>query len=211
MSNAFTFDDDEQPPFGEEPTETDETPEAEEGESGNKTFMIAAIVLGSLVLFSIICMAIYALVIYPNQRTASLAAEAAQTATMDAVNTEAAFVVQQTQDVLYATPSLAPTETPTPRPTNTPLLVEPATPTLDSTQQAQAQAQGTVDPTQANINALNTQLANAQLTATLLPSATALARTGFMDEVGVPGMFIAAVILVAVILLSRRLRAVPTR
>jgi hypothetical protein len=36
-----------------------------------------------------------------------------------------------------------------------------------------------------------------------------LARTGFADEVGLPGLFILSIILVAVILLARHLRQAP--
>jgi hypothetical protein len=38
-----------------------------------------------------------------------------------------------------------------------------------------------------------------------------LPNTGFADEVGIPGMFLAALSLVVVIFLVRRLRATPTR
>ncbi len=42
------------------------------------------------------------------------------------------------------------------------------------------------------------------------PNATSqLAKTGFADEVGLPGLFILSLILVAVILLARRLRQTP--
>jgi hypothetical protein len=34
-------------------------------------------------------------------------------------------------------------------------------------------------------------------------------KTGFADEVGLPGLFILSIILIAVILLARRLRQVP--
>jgi hypothetical protein len=44
------------------------------------------------------------------------------------------------------------------------------------------------------------------------PAASAtsqLAKTGFADEVGLPGLFILSILLVAVILLARRLRQAP--
>jgi hypothetical protein len=40
-------------------------------------------------------------------------------------------------------------------------------------------------------------------------TATALAKTGFAGEFGLPGLIVLAVVLVAVILLARRLRARP--
>jgi hypothetical protein len=73
------------------------------------------------------------------------------------------------------------------------------------------------------VEALQTQLANAQLTVTFGPSATGgtriktrtvtatpqIPQTGFADEFGLPGLFIVAMILLGVILLARRLRNVP--
>jgi len=204
MSNVFSFDDDEEnPPFDDEPTETQaENDEPEQaGESGNRTFIIGAIVLGVLLLCTLIAGAVYALMILPGQQASRLSAQG----TMEAVNTEAAIAVALTQEVLNYTPTLPPTETPTPIPTFTPVLVDPATETPGAgvvARDANADATSTVE-------ALNTQLANAQLTATLMPSVTALSNTGFADDIGLPGLFLGALVLVVVIFLVRRLRETP--
>lgn len=212
MSNVFSFDDDEEtPPFDDEPTETeDQDGEAEEseGESGNRAFYIIGIILGILFLCTLIGGAAYALLILPGQQAARLQAES----TLEAVNTEAALAVAMTQEVLSYTPTLPPTETPTATATPTPVLVNPATETpgigvvaLD----ANANATATLEA--ATVEALNTQLASSQLTVTVMPSVTALSDTGFADDVGLPGLFVGALVLVAVIFLVRRLREAPAR
>jgi len=58
---------------------------------------------------------------------------------------------------------------------------------------------------------LNTELAVAQLTASVMPAVTALSDTGFADEVGLPGLLLGALLLFVVIFLARRLRATPAR
>ncbi|MBS4059493.1 MAG: hypothetical protein KG029_03770, partial [Bacteroidetes bacterium] len=128
MSNVFSFDDDEEtPPFDDEPAMggdmqgDDDLPDGEEGgESGNRTFIIGAIILGVILLCTLILGAGYALMILPGQQAARLSAES----TMAAVNTEAAIAVALTQEVMNFTPTLPPTETPTPVPTATPVLVD---------------------------------------------------------------------------------------
>ena len=46
---------------------------------------------------------------------------------------------------------------------------------------------------------------------TVIATSTALPTSGFADEVGLPGLVIAAMVFIAVIFLVRRLRAVPAR
>jgi hypothetical protein len=210
MSNAFSFDDDEEDasPFDDEPTETeaqDGDSVEEEGESGNRAFYIVGIILGVLFLCTLIAGAGYALLILPGQQAARLQAQS----TLESVNTEAAIAVALTQEVMNYTPTLPPTETPTPAPTFTPVLVDPATETPGAgmvVRDADADATATVV-------ALNTELANAQLTATMLPAVTvtALSDTGFADDFGLPGLFIGALVLIAIIFLVRRLREAPVK
>jgi hypothetical protein len=204
MSNVFSFDDDEEnTPFDDQPTDTqmqDDEPE-QEGESGNRTFIIGAVVLGLLLTCTLIAGAVYALMILPGQQAAQKNAQG----TAEAVDTEAAIAVALTREVLDYTPTLPPTETPTPVPTFTPVLVDPATETPGAgvvARDANADATSTVE-------ALNTQLASAQLTATLMPSVTALSNTGFADDIGLPGLFIGALVLIVIIFLVRRLREAP--
>lgn len=223
MSNVFSFDDDDddkKPPlFQDDNTETeyatDEEPEEEqeEGESGNRTFIILGIIIGIFFLCTLIAGGVYALVVLPGQQAARQEAQA----TVEAVNTQAAIAVAQTQEVLNYTPTLPPTETPTLTPTVTPLLAGQAQATETPgvgivARDESADATATAAADQA---AMATQASSLQLTATAMPtplaSPTALSDTGFADNVGVPGLMIGTIILVAVIFLARRLREAPSK
>jgi Flp pilus assembly protein TadG len=209
MANTFIFDDEEQQPESGTPgpEEPNEPEQPEGGESSNRTFLIIAVVLGGIVLLSLICMAGYALLILPGQR-------AALAATQDfnnAIGTQTAIVEQATAQALLFTATPSPTNTPIPVPTETPVVVfATESPT----------GAPTSNPATATVEALETQLAASNLTSTAQATAglitpvgtaksTQLSRTGFADEVGLPGLFIIAIILVAVILLARRLRQSP--
>lgn len=158
-------------------------------ESSNRTFLMAAGVLGGIVLLSIACLAGYALLILPSQRAGQ-----EQAATAQAVQN------QQVAQALTATAAALsfPTATATPLPTQTPVIAQPT-----------AASTSTPDPATATVAAALTQAAQAQLTH--LPTSTALPATGIADEYGAPGLVIAGMALIAVIFLARRLRTVPTR
>jgi type II secretory pathway pseudopilin PulG len=229
MANTFIFDDEEpQSDLGAPAPEPIESEEPEAGEGNNRTFLIAAIILGGIVLLSLICMAVLAVVWLPSQNAMRAATQEANIA----ASTQAAFVSQQTQQAASNTATLPPTEVPTLAPTETPVVVF-ATSTASPAPSS--------DPATATVQALQTQLAAAQVAAsqtaealgtpgagaaagkgtpgkttgtpgktTGTPGATSqLAKTGFADEVGLPGLFILSIILVAVILLARRLRQAP--
>lgn len=165
-------------------------------ESSNRTFLIAAGVLGGIVLLAIACLAGYALLILPQADAAvqeqenALATQNAQV--NDALTaTGVAFDLSQTPQ---ATASLLPTDTP--------VVAQPtATNTLEFTL--------TPDPATATVGAGLTQVAASTLT--VVPTSSELPVVGFADDVGLPGMVIAAMVLVAVIFLARRLRIVPPR
>jgi hypothetical protein len=223
MSNVFSFDDDDdddkKPPlFQDDDTETEygaeEEPEdeQEEGESGNRTFIILGIIIGIFFLCTLIAGGVYALVVLPGQQAARQGAQA----TVEAVNTQAAIAVAQTQEVLNYTPTLPPTETPTLTPTVTPLLAGgQATETPGVGVVARDEAADATATAVADQGAMATQAASLQLTATAMPtplaSPTALSDTGFADNVGLPGLIVGTIILVAVIFLARRLREAPAR
>jgi hypothetical protein len=158
-------------------------------ESSNRTFLMAAGILGGIVLLSIACLAGYALLILPSQRAGQ-----EQAATAQAVQN------QQVAQALTATAAALsfPTATTTPLPTQTPVIAQPT-----------AASTSTPDPATATVAAALTQAAQAQLTH--LPTSTALPATGIADEYGAPGLVIAGMALIAVIFLARRLRAAPTR
>ncbi len=160
-------------------------------ESSNRTFLIAAGILGGIVLLSIACFAAYALFILPGQRTSqqqTLNANATQNAVV-------AFALTATQQA-----ASLPTETVTP--SQTPVVAQASsTPTP---------ATNTPDPATATVAAALTLAAQAQLTH--VPTSTALPGTGIGDQFGSgTGLVIMGVVLIAVIFLARRLRVVPTK
>ncbi len=191
--------------------------------SGNRTFLLVVGILGAIMVLALIAMVYYALVILPNQQ------EAAQvpTATAQLTETEIAKALQVTNtDTPTPTITFSPTATisPTPHPSNTPLASEtPVTPIFSSTPGAGEDATATLNAlltqaalaqTQAATNAVDTATPtidpNASATPSFTPTATssALPQSGFADEVGAPGMLAAAVFLLLVVLVSRRLRTV---
>jgi hypothetical protein len=161
-------------------------------ESSNRTFLIAAGVLGGIVLLSIACLAGYALLILPSQRTTQQ-----QAATAQAVqNLQVAQALTATSQALNF-----PTATVTPPPTQTPVVAQATSTPVAIT--------NTPDPATATVAAALTQAALAQLTH--VPTSTALPGTGFADQYGAPGLVILGMALVGVIFLARRLRVNPTK
>ena len=172
-------------------------------ESNNRTFLFVAGGLGLLVLVAIICLVGY--VLFSPTGGQSAEATAAAQATQQAATIQAGLTQTSISQGLTATSGV----TPTIPPTNTPVV---------------AQASGTpvvtVNPATATVGAAFTQISSsqtsaptqsAQTTLTVIPTSTALPNTGFADEVGIPSMFLAALALVVVIFLVRRMRAVPVR
>lgn len=156
-------------------------------ESSNRTFLIAAGILGGIVLISLACLAaFYFLGFLPNQ--SSNQAQATAIAIQNA----------QVAEALTSTAQAAsfPTATVTPLPTNTPVIAQATNTSLPSAV--------TPDPATATVAAALTQAAQAQLTT--VPTSTALPGTGIADQYGAPGLVIMGLVLIAVIFLARRLR-----
>jgi len=158
-------------------------------ESSNRTFLVAAGILGGIVLLSIACLAGYVLLIQPS-RQASQQQDASNVATQNARVAEALTATEAALSF--------PTATITPLPTQTPVIAQPT-----------AASTSTPDPATATVAAAFTQAAQAQLTH--LPTSTALPATGIADEYGASGLVILAMALVAVIFVARRLRAAPAK
>lgn len=175
---------------GEENNFNDAPPE----ESNNRTFLIAAGILGGIVLLSIACLAAYALLILPKQKqTAQAAANMTATAAANDDTIHAALTATFQASIILPTTTPFPTSTP-------PIAVAtntntPSVPTLD--------------PSTATVAAALTQAALAQLTVVNIPTSTALPGTGIADEYGAPGLVVMALAFMIVILLARRLRASP--
>jgi len=158
-------------------------------ESSNRTFLIAAGILGGIVLLSMACVAGYLLLFLPQQQRAEARATQAK----------------QTQDAQISIPltatfeaSILPTETLPP--TSTSVVAAPSATNTPA-------ATSTPDPSTATVAAALTQAAVAQLT--IVPTSTALPGTGIADEYGLPGLVVMAMAFMIVILLARRLRSTP--
>jgi cytoskeletal protein RodZ len=182
--------------FEDVDNEYESSPPPEEGD--NRTFLIAAGVLGGITLLALICMAAYVLLIAPgqrNQRNVELTQSAAQ-------NTEAALVARaQTQTASAPTATSLPTSTSTPTNSPTPVIAQSTNTPVVGT--------ATIGPRTATVAALLTQAA--QQTLTVFPTSTGLPDTGFADDVGAPSLLALAVLFVVVIFLVRRLRGAGTQ
>lgn len=225
MGDSFIFDDDEsrQSSFTDMPeggsSEGGDEGGAPEG-SNNRTFLIAAGILGGVILLALICMAGYAFFLMPRQNAAKFAQQTAvlitntaiaggatgtaqalmATATLDpgsiAATSQAVAATRQMAATMTAS-AIAAAASPTPV-----VVFFTATPVLET---------ATPDPVTETVAALYTQAALAELT--VFPTTTALGgvpTTGFADDVGLPGLFIVGFVLIAIILLARRLRSNPT-
>jgi hypothetical protein len=161
-------------------------------ESNNRTFLLVAGVLGSLVLLGLLCIVGY--IFFRNssnqQNEATVVAQATQQA--------ATIQVGLTQTALAQALTQTAAVTNTVPPTNTPVIAQ-ATATLTATS----------NPATATLGAAFTQIANS--TQTIIPTSTALPNTGFADDVGAPGLILIAIVLIVVIFLVRRLRASPSQ
>lgn len=159
-------------------------------ENSNRTFLLAAGILGGIVLLSLACIAGYVLIVRPQQLASQQQAFNAQ-ATQNAQIGQALTATYQAQIVPTATLP----------PTNTPVVAQASATPVPATP--------TTDPATATVAAALTQAAVAQLT--VVPTSSALPKSGIADEYGFPGLIVMTVALVGVILLARRLRANPSR
>ncbi len=217
---------------GVDPEEEEAAPE----ESQNRTFMLVAIGLGGLFIVGLICIALYAFFVAPQQKAAREAQVAAINATNTQVAIDAANTANPPTEVVPTslplptftdTPSVTetpvipaggPTEVPTITNTPGPTFTPSRTPTRATvggtvlapggTSVTPTRVVGTATRTPGAVTAApgGTPLSGIGGGVGVTPTATALPNTGFMDEVGAPGLFIAALALVAVLVLARRLR-----
>lgn len=191
--------------FDFEEIETEESQPVEE--EGNKTFLIVAGIMGGILLLSLIVIAIYAMAIYPNRQ----AAKQTQRAEGYIQQTKIALEVKLTEEAAgwTDTPTITNTLAPTNTSTNT---VEPTTGGGDATITATLEATDTpvVAEKATETPSSHTQTVEALLTeqasGSVTPTPTELPDTGFADNIGAPGLFAVAGILLIIIILSRRLR-----
>jgi hypothetical protein len=180
-----------------------EDEEEQEGESSNRTFILVAGILGAVLILALVCMAVYAMVFLPRSRNA----KSTEVAEVHAQNTEVAMLSEATAAAALWTATPTNTATPAPNtPTASPTTVLAATDTpVIQDGEGDGGMGEDVDPRTATVAALFTQQAENALTIT--PISTELPETGFMEDVGVPGLVAAAASLVLVIFLARKLRS----
>jgi hypothetical protein len=168
-------------------------------ESGNRTFIVAAIALGALTILGLICVGVY---LWINSQNGGISTQQTEQAAVFQQQTQEADAVQMTIEAQSwtATPTEPPPPTITPTPTQViaqPSSTEPAEPT--------------VDPATATVAALLTQAAgqgtqDLTAVATITIVVTGLPQTGFFDDFGVSGLIVLAFFALVVIFLARRLR-----
>lgn len=160
-------------------------------ESSNRTFLLVAGILGAITVLALICIVVYAFFFVPRRN----AQQATQVAEVNFQNTQVADALTQTAAAaaFTSTPTATATQpAATATRTPTPVVAVPTNTTVP-----------TQDPRTATVAALLTQAAGQS---TLAATSTALPDTGFVEDVGIPGLLGMAVLLVAVIFLARRLR-----
>jgi hypothetical protein len=182
-----------------------------EESNNNRTFLIAAGILGGIILIAVACLGGIFLL---NRNNTAQAEAQAVAATQTA---EAAF--SGIGPALTATAEAAIQPTATLEPTQTSVVnVATVTATLDPNATPESAiaaagegtpAAGTPAAATATVGAALTQAAIAQLT--IVPTTTALPNTGFADEVGIPGLIVMSLAFIIVILMARRLRFNPSR
>jgi hypothetical protein len=181
-------------------------------ESNNRTFLIVGGIFAALIFLTLVCGAVYALWYLPSHNSSQRATQAA----IQSGNAQVVAQMTSTAQAALWTPTPLPTDTPTdtPVPTIAPLNSPTAVIAISTDTPIPSP---TTDP--ATLIAMQTQLA-AQMTSTAVmaivpsngtPVAAAMPRTGFFDQIGLPGLVILTLALLVVIFLSRRLRNSPTK
>ena len=192
------------------PTEEPAAPEPPD-ESGNRTFLIIGGIFAALIFLTLVIMALWFFVLGPKftaQR--NLALSETQTANAQAIQNLTATAQAAAASLTplpSATPTLMNTPVPnTPTATETPVLAMNSplpTPTIDAT--------GTAVAAETQLAAGTMTVAAMNLTPLASPTAaaTAMPKTGFFDQVGLPSLIILAVALLVVIFVARRMRRAP--
>jgi LPXTG-motif cell wall-anchored protein len=165
---------------------------------GNRTFLIAIAIVGIIFVIALILLLLVAPKLLANQRLA----QQEQAAQINAANTATAMYATSMAQLAQATKT--PIKTVAAEggaaPTKTPVVV------IQQNTPMGAGGSGLSASELATVSALQTQMAGRGVSGTPGATSTALPSTGFADEVGLPMMAGLAIILVAVIVLSRRLR-----
>lgn len=172
-----------------------------EESNNNRTFLIAAGILGGIILISIACL----VGVYFFSQSANAEVEAQAVALTETARANSNFI-----DTALTSTALAAIQATATQPPTAVVNVASLTPTLDPNATPGVIAGvGTPAAATATVGAALTQAAIAQLT--IVPTTTALPNTGFADDFGVPGLVVMALAFIIVILMARRLRFAPSR
>ncbi|MEW6179267.1 MAG: hypothetical protein AB1522_05005 [Chloroflexota bacterium] len=197
----------EENPFEDFKSDFEEEPQIEEEvePKSNKTFWVVVGVIASVFVLAVVVIIIF--VIANRNRAGEFVEQAAQ------INAQNTAIAQQATNIFIQEVGrmtekavLPPTWTPT-------VVVVIATSTPQPTATSGVLAEGDSAARTATVAAFLTAVAQGSPTVpptvgagTVVPTSTALPDTGFMDEVGLPGMFGVALALILVVLVVRRLR-----
>lgn len=185
-------------------------------ESTNRSFVIASIALGGIFVAGLLALGLYMFKVKP----ARISANATRAAEIHVSNTQVALDADATADaqmvvaeaalvVVATTPTSSPTDVPTTEPTIEPTKASTATPeTAILVGPAVALSDSGSGGDAANTNMdLPTAIPIVAVAEASLPVAEAsLPDAGFMDEVGLPILLVAALGLMMVILITRSIR-----
>jgi hypothetical protein len=171
-----------------------------EESNNNRTFMIAAGILGGIILLSIACLV--GVYLFTRSANATASAQATNVAVTSVANENfiSTSLTSTAEAAILPTATLEPTAV-----VNVPTI----TTTPDPNATSSVAGAGTSVAATATVGAALTQAAIAQLT--IVPTTTALPKTGFADEFGIPGLVVMSLAFIIVILISRRLRFTPSR
>ncbi len=172
-----------------------EEEQEKEPKSSNRSFALAIGIIGGLGLLFLIGLALFLIFGKNFSSATNKAAEINAQNTAIAMYGTATEIVNQQIQTLQALPTntKVPTQTPVVAPTNTPVVL-PTTNTGLLTQTAVAAL--TLQPTVlATVGAGTPQ-----------PTSTGIPDTGIMDDLGLPALFGGALVLIAIIIVARRLR-----
>lgn len=181
--------------------------EPQQKPSGNRNFLIAIGVIGGIGVLALIVLILVGLVILPG-RNASRKAQAAEINAQNTATSQAATVNAATA---IAKQMATATSTNTPLPSPTP-VVAIATATEESTSVVVETTPTAETPVlEADLNARTQTLAalltqSAQERTPVTPTPSTVPTTGFADEVGLPLLAGAAMLLIAIIFFARRMR-----
>ncbi len=193
----------------------EESVNAQQGASGSKPFIIGIAILGGIVVIAMLAMIAFVLLNRPKTST-DLENQAEQ---IRQQNTAIAMFASQTAEynAVMETEKAAPTETAIP-PTATAVVAvatATATPEAGATSVAvnsdPAARTATVAAFQTQAAAVTAGTSVPGSTSIVQATSTALPETGFAEDIGFPLLFGAAIVLLFIIILARRLRFSDTQ